>query len=232
MPRYVLSDKAPAAAADKGSGPWCSAPQTAKFLVYKRAIEFALDTHAVDLTIGADAVAHMRHYLANTGHDYTLDMPAVMVKSSKLRLNQDDEVAQARAFSETLPVGLHDISSSTHGYGSFSQVSDRNLFFAIGSYTYWGQGRVRVEPVDVDKRRYTLDFEFHFFDRYNWDKGKSVTIAGMKVSDEFMQDFHRQCYAREFDLRGVARQRVVWDAPLLKAPAAPLPNPFDVLFNQ
>ncbi len=211
MPDYIVSRSPPPAGADKGAGAWCSAPQTAELLVYKRALQFALDTRTLDLSIGPDAVAHMRHFLNNTGNDYHLDMPSLMGKSAQLRKHADDELAQAKAFSQTLPAGRHFINSSKRGHGYFRQRDDSNLFFAIGGYAFWGQGQVLV-TADSDFRSYVLDFEFHFYDRYNWDSGKAVAIAGIKVTDDFMQTFHKQCYAREFDIKGHFTQRVTWDS--------------------
>ncbi|MDB4972856.1 MAG: hypothetical protein JWN48_1197 [Myxococcaceae bacterium] len=49
-----------------------------------------------------------------------------------------------------------------------------------------------------------------FFDRYNWDHGKSVTIGGITVTDRFMSEFHRQGLAREFDCVGVLKRKLSW----------------------
>jgi hypothetical protein len=236
MPAYATSAKAPPITPDKGSGPWCSAPQTAEFLVYKRAVEFALDTHAVDMSIGPDAVAHMRHYLNNTGNDLTLDIAGLMRKSGQFRGHFDDELAEARTFCETLAPGRYAISSSRLGSGYFRQAEDRNLFFAIGGYSFWGQGAVEIAVRDSGKLRdHLLDFEFHFYDRYNWDAGKSVSVAGVKITDDFMQKFHLQCYAREFDVKGVAKSQVRWTVKLRAGTGAPpeqVRNPFDLLLQK
>jgi hypothetical protein len=236
MPLYILSDKPPTINPDRGSGPWCSAPQTADMLVYKRAIEFALDTRAVDLAIGADAVLHMRQYLNNTGNDLRLNVAALMQKSKQLREHYTDELRVAKAFCETLPPGRHAISSSKLGAGYFRQSEDTNLYFAIGGYSFWGQGKLNVNSHNRESlREYVLEFEFHFFDRYNWDAGKSVSIAGMKITDDFMQKFHRQCYAREYDVRGLAKDRVTWSSKVAAStaqPAAPMRNPFDLLLQK
>jgi hypothetical protein len=57
---------------------------------------------------------------------------------------------------------------------------------------------------------YELDFEYKFYDRYNWDRGKSVEFAGITVTDESMGEFHRQGLAREFDCRGSFSRRFTW----------------------
>jgi hypothetical protein len=57
---------------------------------------------------------------------------------------------------------------------------------------------------------YELNFEYKFYDRYNWDAGKSVTFAGITVTDVFMGEFHRQGLAREFDCYGAFKRHLTW----------------------
>ena len=52
--------------------------------------------------------------------------------------------------------------------------------------------------------------EYKFYDRYNWDMGKKVTILGVTVTDQFMGEFHRQGLAKEFDMRGSVKKTVTW----------------------
>jgi hypothetical protein len=59
-------------------------------------------------------------------------------------------------------------------------------------------------------RLYEVDFEYRFFDRYNWDKGKSVTLAGITITDQFMGEFHRQGLAKEFNCFGSFKRRFTW----------------------
>jgi len=65
-----------------------------------------------------------------------------------------------------------------------------NWFYAIGGYSSWGKGEAVVSD-GPSGRQYTLDFEYKFYDRYNWDKGKHVTIFRITITDEFMGEFHR-----------------------------------------
>ncbi|NRF66891.1 hypothetical protein HLB44_07840 [Aquincola sp. S2] len=210
MPDYALGNAPPRAQSDIGSGPWCSEQQTARFLLYKRALEAALDTHALTLSPGPDAVRHMRHYLNNTGQDLPVDVAALMDRSAQLSKQYVSELADAQAFAQTLAVGRHHIHSTRLAQGYFRQSQDANLFFAIGGYSYWGQASVTVADDEQAGKRYEMDFSFEFFDRYNWDGGKQVTLAGVIITDAFMQNFHRQCYAREYDLRGTLTQRLRW----------------------
>ncbi|WP_422960177.1 hypothetical protein [Undibacterium sp. Xuan67W] len=235
MPDYVIGKSAPRISPDPGSGQWCSETQTANFLVYKRALEMAMDTHAVDVTIGVDAVKHMRHYMNNTGNDYMLDMADLLKKSSQLKQKYEADLALAKTFVKNLADGEYDITSQKLGHGYFYKSQDINLFFAIGGYSFWGQGKVNISS-QKGITTYVLDFEFHFYDRYNWDGGKSVTIAGIQITDAFMQKFHRQCYAKEFDVRGLFKQTMSWTenktAEKNNPPAKkPLSNPFESLMK-
>lgn len=146
MPLYILGSTAPKISADTGSGKWCSAPQTAEYLAYKRALQMAMDSHGLDVTIGVDAVSHIRHYMSNTGNDYLLNMPELMAKSAQLRQQFDQELAEAKAFSQTLHGGPHAIISSQLGHGYFRKKHSQNLFYAIGGYSYWGQGKLTIDP--------------------------------------------------------------------------------------
>jgi len=225
MPKYTIGKAAPQIRPDSGSGKWCSAPQTSKFLLLKRSLEMAMDTNALDITIGTDAVKHMRHYMRNTGKDFNLDVKDILGKSSYLRAAYQAELAEAKTFTETLLAGDHDITSTTLGRGYFKQQKDTNLFFAIGGFSYWGNGKVSVrERNDAQKtgqevaRSYTLTFSFHLYDRYNWDTGKQVQIGGITVTDAFMQEFHKQCYAREFNIKGEFTQTVSWQKLIAPIP--------------
>lgn len=80
--------------------------------------------------------------------------------------------------------------------------------------------------MELTGRHYAVDFDYCFYDRYNWDGKKAVTILGTVVTDEFMGEFHRQGLAREFDCYGSLHRRLEWEgdfgAPdkmvILKAP--------------
>ena len=55
-----------------------------------------------------------------------------------------------------------------------------------------------------------MDFVYKLYDRYNWDRGKSVTLFGVTVTDQFMGGFHCQGLAKEFDCHGGVRRRFTW----------------------
>jgi hypothetical protein len=59
-------------------------------------------------------------------------------------------------------------------------------------------------------KEYAMDFEYKFFDRYNWDGGKSVTLFKVTITDQFMGEFHRQGLAQEFDCVASIKRRFTW----------------------
>jgi hypothetical protein len=229
MPSYVLGDKPPPVTPDAGSGPWCSAPPTLEYAAYKSAIELAMLTPLVQIKVGPDAVAHMRHYLSNTGTDYHVDLSAMMSKSQNLRRFHDAELEEAKRFAQSLEPGAHAITSSRLRTDGFEERDEPYYFYAVGGYSYWGQGTVRIEDVGKNQRRITLDFQFHFYDRYNWDTGKKTGIGLITVRDNFLQELHRRCYAREYDLKGEIKKQVVWEVTLRDSAAKADNNPFRIL---
>jgi hypothetical protein len=129
------------------------------------------------------------------------------VPSAKERY--EDEVAQAQEFAETLPLGTFSIRSKMAEPGYNEQKKSKNWFFAIGGYSSWGFGTATVAG-DAANRRYTVEVEYKFYDRYNWDGGKSVTFHGIVVTHQFMGEFHRQGLAQEFDCFGSFKRTFTW----------------------
>jgi len=123
--------------------------------------------------------------------------------------NLETEAVQAKLFAETLPPGKHTITSRMAEAGYNDKDENWNWFFATGGYVSWGKGELLVRD-NPSGREYELNFEYKLYDRYNWDKGKNVTILGVTITDEFMGEFHRQGLAREFDCVGTVRRKLTW----------------------
>jgi hypothetical protein len=160
--------------------------------------------------VGDDAVAHMWHYLNGTGRPYTIDLAGMLHEVPSAKERYEDEVFQAQDFVESLPAGSHQITSRTVETGYNRQTENKNWYFAIGGYKRWGTGQAKVVQNAQGQRSYELDFTYKFYDRYNWDGGKAVTLFGIKITDHFMGEFHRQGLAREFDCFGAVRRRFTW----------------------
>lgn len=231
---YVLGTAPPVLKKDPGAGPWNSVPPTLGMKALKEALVNAGVQALASHFGGDDAVKHIEYYLANKGGAYTIDLPSLLREVSLAKQVYDLQVDTAKAFVETLLPGRHNFTSTTGSLNhAISQGLSRNWFFAVGSYTSWGSGVGVISSIG-GTLSYSMDFEYHFFDRYNWDGGKQVQIpipgynslpgaakslidklpnvsAGrLRVTDQFMGEFHRQGLAKEFDMVAILRKSYTW----------------------
>lgn len=212
-PEYMLGTADPTYTPDPGSGPWDSQPLEITYVALKEAILKILPVASVKL--GDDAAKHMRHFFRNTGSDYTMDLEGMIAELPTARSRLESEVSQAKEFVEKLPPGTHQITSRKLN-GAYARKSEStNWYYAIGGFLTWGKGTATVSN-GPSGRSYTLEFEFKFIDRYNWDGGKQVTIdvpglGPVVVTDAFMQQFHRQGLAQEFTCKASVRRSLRWN---------------------
>jgi hypothetical protein len=87
----------------------------------------------------------------------------------------------------------------------------RNWYYAVGGYWACGCGKAKIVCTSTGERKYKVEFEFHFDDRYNWDTGKGVNIVGIHVSDASLGRLHKVGIAHEFDMTGKATKTVTWE---------------------
>lgn len=196
---------------DPGAGPWNSRPGTAAAIAQHAGLLGLVMHGTPNVYPGINATRHLRHYLLNTGLPYTIDLEDMVRSVPSAGPWMVREFRQAQGFLKTLPVGRHRFTSIFAEGGSYNvQEENADWFFAIGGYARWGRGEATISDGKIG-RHYEIDFEYCVYDRYNWDGGKSVTIMGTTVTDDFMGEFHRQGLAREFDCHGAIRRKLVWD---------------------
>lgn len=206
---YQTGTSAPRLRHDPGAGAWRSKPITAAAVAQRAAIEAILGVPTM-VYPGINATKHMQHYLDNTGKDYQIDLEDMIGSVANAKRAMIAEFRQAQNFITTLPNGIHHFTSRA-GESAYNYKSESaDWFFAIGGYTYWGKGVAHVST-GTKGRKFEVDFEYHVYDRYNWDGGKKVTIGGIEVTDEFMGEFHRQGLAQEFDCRGKIARHFTWE---------------------
>jgi len=89
-------------------------------------------------------------------------------------------------------------------YATKSESED--WFFAMGGFTYWYTAEVEVIPSSTPGGNLAVNMiiEFHVFDRYNWDKGKSVTIGPFVITDESLGQLHQAGLAQEYEVNGTS----------------------------
>lgn len=157
-------------------------------------------------SVGYDnAAAHLRHYLDNSGDDLFVDPAAIM----------RDDADFANKVQDKIDFELRDlidaeIAESYDGEPISFQVttdwSSTNLqddwFYAIGGVSYSVGAEVTITPGPDGTPIVTVRHQTHIFDRYNWDKGKAVTIGPITIQDEQLGHLHEVGIAQEFDIYG------------------------------
>jgi hypothetical protein len=133
----------------------------------------------------------------------------MLTSVARARRQFDDELQQAKEFCSALPPGRHQITSTRTAWAMNSRAESPDWYYATAGYHTWGKGTCVVTE-ESSAYNYALDFEYKFFDRYNWDGDKKVTLFGVTINDETLQEFHRQGLAREFDCRGSSQRSVSW----------------------
>ena len=130
----------------------------------------------------------MAHYLENTGMPLRVNLENMIQSVPSAQLLMVMKFRQAQTFVQTLPPGRHQFTS-------INAMAKGEVTITKGEYA----------------RHYAMEFAYCFYDRYNWDSGKSVTIGQWTITDEFMGELHREGLAREFDCDGVIKRSLAWD---------------------
>jgi uncharacterized protein RhaS with RHS repeats len=199
---YKVGADDPTITPDKGAGTWDSKPWELSTWSLEQFVAANIGVVWIGMP---DATAHLNHYFGNSGSDYTIRLQKMIDDVGSAKRVYNGEIGLAQAFVESLPDGKHKITSGSPSGGYNRKDENWNWFYAVGGYSAWGKGNATV-----CKDEYSLEFEYKFYDRYNWDGGKQVTILGVTVTDQFMGEFHRQGLAKEFDMRGSVKKTVKW----------------------
>ncbi len=222
-PYYKIGTDDPPLGHDVGAGAWNSKSWEFSTVAKKVAIEELLGT-PTNIYPGPNATKHMKHYFANHGRSLTIDLEDMISSVPRAQTALVDEFRQAQRFIQKLPPGTHNFTSKSGETAYNRKEANADWFFAIGGYTYWGKGIANITMVGAQKQ-YSVTFFFKFYDRYNWDGNKSVTIGGITVTDEFMGEFHRQGLAREYDCFGSVRRPVAWTGDVAVPPDEKIISP-------
>ena len=204
LKNYVIGSTPPPIVPDVGAGIWNS--ETPKLIT--RTQKLLIQTGLGAVSGMPNAVAHLKHYFDNTGTEYTIDMVNLLKSSQAATDGAYEEFDAAVAFAEAnAKCGQSTAITSSKLTGKYANQSDsKDWYFASGGFSLWGAGVVTLDA----NGNYSMDFTLNYFDKYNWDGGKSVTIGGITITDEFMANFHKQGLAKEFDMSGKITQTVTW----------------------
>jgi hypothetical protein len=153
-----------------------------------------------------DAAWHLEHFLDGSGREYTIRFSRMNRESTEARAHMIKEINDALGYAERFAKDGEwvEIVTSREVAADPGNLQG-NWLYAVGGYRTWAQGRVRKCG-----SRYTLEWDFHFRDFYDWDINNG--LAGGLVSDWEMGMLHRSpaSRAREYRMTGTHSMRVDW----------------------
>ena len=235
--QYELGTTQPVVKRDAGAGKFSSSKPTYQFQVYKKTLLTVLPYYQGQF--GKEASEMMMHFLYASGIPKNINLRNMVHAGPNDASNSPlygyyNEVVQAQRFASSLPEGTHAIRSTkphitTANYGSW--------YYAVNGMQVWGMAEVTITRQNNGMRHYKMRFDYHMFDRYNWDLGnKAITIdpsdygapnqvGTVSVDDSTVGEFVRQGLAREFDVFGKFTETIEWnDGDLLAPKQVPLPK--------
>lgn len=203
---------------DDGSGAWGAeaddrgATDRANWYMWSRVALVAESMGHVN------AARHMRHYLGNTGATLQVSVDNMLRDVPSFRGAYDREEDEARlqvadriraAGAATAPQQFH-LNGERRSDVYCDKGQSADWFYAIGGFTHWWEADVTLIPdAKGGPPTVMMVFTMKMHDRYNWDQGKAVSIAGITVTDQQLGRLHRVGLAQEFDVDGSATPRTL-----------------------
>ncbi|MFI5715693.1 hypothetical protein [Nocardia sp. NPDC051750] len=198
---------------DPGAGEWDSQPWYAILDDIAYAEVAAAVASAADAIGYTHAAAHLDHYLGNSGDTLEVnvdsvlhDVPDANTHANSLAEQEIRRIASAAAAAEN----YDNPTTFQTDWDPFyiTKESNADWFFAMGGTRMAASGVVITrEPAEGAQPSVVVEYKIHIYDRYNWDEGKSVEIAGVTVHDKDMGELHTAGLAREYDIKGTSEVR-------------------------
>ncbi len=156
-----------------------------------------------------NAARNLRHYLGNSGEPLYIDpnklindVPGLKQQVDQSYKTQVEDVAKAKIAADYNGKPMQ-FTITTPWNGAYAtQGASKDWFFATGGFSYAHTATVTVKPGKNGEAEVSIQSNVHTFDRYNWDKGKSVDIGPIHIEDKAMGRLHEVGLAQEFELRG------------------------------
>lgn len=203
VPEFNLGAERPYIRSDAGSGTWGSREASFKIMSEKA---FLQSTVVPGFSLmWPDAADFMQHYLRNTGDDYVVDLKRVVESTDAGR---DLYVSQRNAtmrFAVKNAIEGEQVSFVSKRLDQYTFQDNDNWYYAVGNFSGWSNATVTKSG-----NQYSMEFDLNMYDRYNWNKGKSVEIFKQKVYDDDMALFHKMGVAREFNTVGRLPLTIKW----------------------
>jgi hypothetical protein len=169
---YGLGRGDPPRGHDAGSGRWNSSPKEAGYIALGTAIVAGLPVAYG--AIGDDATKHLIHHFATRAPPMASTSKAWCGKSLRRKTSMKTKWPKPK-ICRIASRGSPRYPLAPHAERYNLPEESKNWYYAIGGYSVWGGGTAVVSEAGA-QRQFELDFEYSFFDRYNWDKGKSVRL--------------------------------------------------------
>ena len=195
-----------AAAATYNKGAACSESEVSAALSSAKKIQTS------GALIGySNASAFIKHFLGNSGEDYTIDLDNFLSDSNALA-TRNEELTKALRACEELAVEGEQINVYQK-----EELVHHNLTgdwkFAVGSYFT----SIEIKNLSVNGSIYSATITYKVTDFYNWDynndtpvfSGLAAAIVG-DVSPKDLHELHRAGKAQEFLSYGEASYTVSW----------------------
>ncbi|MFF8608221.1 hypothetical protein ACF06X_20030 [Streptomyces sp. NPDC015346] len=198
---------------DPGAGPFGAEEPTANdywILSQAKLIEGGGDA------FGQNAASrNMSHYLGATGDPLNVDVDRFLHDEKQLRDSvRDNHLVPNQAAWRQQGLDAFEKSGGKPvaipvESGAFGQQlkPGTEWFHAINAHQQNVSGVVTVTPGPDGKPKVSLDYQVNVWDRYNFDKGKSIDIGPWNIPDEDMARLHKTGLAQEFDMRGSSSVR-------------------------
>ncbi len=200
--------------ADEGSGVFGGTDAEARDYLIEQLWFRVAD--AAELMGLPDVARHMRHYLNGSGEPLAVSPEQMMrdIPAFREKIEGDLQVFFQQILSASPNEGdafVYDNGGAQwQGFYVRSYMSS-NWFYAMGGFQYAIVARViRVDPVSqLGKSTIDIEYQIQIYDRYNWDEGKSVEIAGRVITDEELGRLHKTGLAQEYDLIGKSEPVII-----------------------
>ncbi len=195
-----------------GAGKWNSKKTTPAFRFWKKQFLKILAQADAERKFGAHAVAHLKHYFANTGQSLEVPVAELLDESTSAFNDSLDWKHSIQDWVDTLPLGRFYFVSESANTVKIRESENPDWFKAIADYHAWVHG----VALKSDSRT-EVQWNYCVWDPYDWDPGPALFLTPIeapfltiKISQTFMGEFHRQGIGREFLAEGCLQETLVW----------------------
>ena len=158
-----------------------------------------------------DAARLLRCFLLPTGNSQTINFYDMNMNNYKANANMVSDMNSAMAAAEYY---LTNKSSTTFttvkekewgnlSYGSTALNLTNNWYLAINKYRTWTKG-----SATKSSNKITMTMTYNMRDFYNWNANGTAEVGF--VSQSQMNTLHRAGFAKDFDISGQMKMKIVW----------------------